>query len=43
LQRLPRTATVRTLTPTLLLSLRDTHFRALLKNHPHLETRFRTR
>jgi len=43
LQRVPRTATVRTLTPTLLLSLRDTHFQALLKNQPKLENRFRQR
>jgi ATP-binding cassette subfamily B protein len=43
LQRVPRTATVRTLTPTLLLSLRDTHFQALLKNQPKLESRFRQR
>jgi ATP-binding cassette subfamily B protein len=43
LQRVPRTATVRTLTPTLLLSLRDTHFQALLKKQPKLETRFRQR
>ncbi len=43
LQRLPRTATVRTLTPTLLLSLRDTHFQALLKRQPKLETKFRPR
>jgi ATP-binding cassette subfamily B protein len=41
LHRVPRTATVCTLSPTLLLSLRDTHFRALLKRHPKLETRFR--
>jgi ATP-binding cassette subfamily B protein len=41
LHRMPRTATVRTLEPTLLLSLRDTHFQALLKRHPKLETRFR--
>jgi ATP-binding cassette, subfamily B, bacterial len=43
LERMARTATVRTLTPTLLLSLRDTHFQALLKRHPKLETRFRRR
>ena len=43
LHRMPRTATVRTLAPTLLLSLRDTHFHALLKRHPKLETRFRHR
>jgi ATP-binding cassette, subfamily B, bacterial len=43
LQRVPRTATVRTLTPSLLLSLRDTHFQALLKNQPKLENRFRQR
>jgi ATP-binding cassette subfamily B protein len=41
LHRMPRTATVRTLDATLLLSLRDTHFHALLKRHPNLETRFR--
>ena len=43
LHRMPRTATVRTLAPTLLLSLRDSHFHALLKRHPKLETRFRHR
>jgi ATP-binding cassette subfamily B protein len=43
LQRLPRTATVRTLTPTLLLSLRDSHFQALLKHQPELQLRFRSR
>ncbi len=43
LQHVPRNATVRTLTPTLLLSLRDTHFQALLKNQPKLESRFRHR
>jgi ATP-binding cassette, subfamily B, bacterial len=43
LQRVPRNATVRTLTPTLLLSLRDTHFQALLKTQPKLESRFRVR
>ncbi|HEY3862034.1 MAG TPA: ATP-binding cassette domain-containing protein [Verrucomicrobiae bacterium] len=41
LHRMPRTATVRTLAPTLLLSLRDTHFQALIKHYPKLETRFR--
>jgi ATP-binding cassette subfamily B protein len=43
LHRTPRTATVRTLAPTLVLSLRDTHFHALLKRHPQLGTRFRKR
>ena len=43
LQHVPRTATVRTLVPTLVLSLRNAHFQELLKRHPHLETRFRER
>jgi ATP-binding cassette, subfamily B, bacterial len=43
LRRVSRTATVRTVTPTLLLSLRDTHFQALLKNQPELEPILRRR
>jgi len=34
LRRVPRTATVRTLIPTLLLSLRDRHFKLLVERHP---------
>jgi ATP-binding cassette, subfamily B, bacterial len=43
LHRVPRTATVRTLAPSLLLSLRDTHFQALLQRQPGLKTRFHDR
>jgi ATP-binding cassette subfamily B protein len=43
LQRVPRTATVRTLSPSLLLSLRDTHFQALLQRQPGLKIRFHDR
>jgi len=39
LRRVPRTATVRTLTPTLLLSLKDRHFQLLLARHPELAER----
>ena len=41
LGRVPRTATVRTLAPTLLLSLRDRHFQLLLERHPELRERLR--
>ena len=41
LRRVPRTATVRTLAPTLLLSLRDRHFQLLLGRHPALAERLR--
>jgi ATP-binding cassette subfamily B protein len=34
LRRVPRMATVRTLVPTLLLSLKDRHFQVLLQRHP---------
>ena len=43
LRHVPRTATVRTLTPTLLLSLQHEHFQALLKKQPELEGRFHAR
>jgi ATP-binding cassette subfamily B protein len=39
----PRTATVRTMAPSLLLSLRDTHFKALLQRYPNLKSRFHDR
>jgi ATP-binding cassette subfamily B protein len=42
LRRVPRTATVRTLAPTLLLSLRDRHFQLLLSRHPELAERLRS-
>ncbi len=41
LRRVPRTATVRTLAPTLLLSLKSRHFRLLLERHPELAERMR--
>jgi ATP-binding cassette subfamily B protein len=41
LRRVPRTATVRTLTPTLLLSLKDRHFQLLLERHPEVAERLR--
>jgi len=41
LRRVSRTATVRTLAPTLLLSLRDRHFQLLLGRHPELAERLR--
>ncbi len=43
LRHVPRTATVRTLTPTLLLSLQHEHFQSLLKKQPELEGRFQAR
>jgi len=39
LRRVPRTATVRTVNPTLLLSLKDRHFRLLLQRHPEVAER----
>jgi CRP-like cAMP-binding protein len=39
----PRTATVRTLAPTLLLSLKDRHFQPLLASHPELAELLRRR
>jgi ATP-binding cassette subfamily B protein len=39
LKRVPRTATVRTLNPTLLLSLKDKHFRLLVDRHPDIAER----
>jgi ATP-binding cassette subfamily B protein len=41
LRRVPRTATVRTLTPTLLLSLKDRHFQLLMERQPELAERLR--
>jgi ATP-binding cassette subfamily B protein len=43
LRRVPRTATVRTLAPTLLLSLKDRHFQPLLARHPELAELLRRR
>src|ERR1017187_2662839 len=43
LRRVPRTATVRTLAPTLLLSLKDRHFQPLLASHPELAELLRRR
>jgi ATP-binding cassette subfamily B protein len=39
IRRAPRNATVRTLAPTLLLSLKDKHFRLLLDRHPEVAER----
>ena len=39
LRRVPRTATVRTINPTLLLSLRDRHFKLLVERHPEVAER----
>jgi ATP-binding cassette subfamily B protein len=39
LRRVPRTATVRTLNPTLLLSLKDRHFKLLVDRHPEIAER----
>jgi ATP-binding cassette subfamily B protein len=39
LRRVPRTATVRALNPTLLLSLKDRHFKLLVDRHPEVAER----
>jgi len=39
LRRVPRTATVRTVTPTVLLSLRSRHFQLLVERYPELAER----